>query len=274
MADRIPPKGLHAPITTGNSVHYDSGAVGAGPDPSTANGFLQNRSTNQKIMLWIYDFSADFGASGTEAQSRMKKDFFPRFFTQPRYLIKGQTPNQYEYQRLAKFIRLGMLQQVAGSPLQNGNPLFEAFVLRIEGRGYEHANHSTKGGHAGWTLEGYIEQIATGGERFQFAPEYEFTFVLADAIEGPMQSFDSAYTPAVTNSVRERYLSSFNSPLSPKELLPGPTPEEKTAAAKNEAAQAKSTDSKPAVPPTAAQPGQVQEGVITGAIDAFLEAWK
>lgn len=200
--------GFNAPITTGNGVYWLPGTVGAGPDIETANGYLENRITNEKLPLWIYDFSADFSATGMEAQSRLRKEFYPRFFTQPRYVIKGQTPNQYEYQRLGTFIRKGMLAQVT-STSGTGNAFFEAFVLRVEGRGVDYRPRTTKGGHAGWTLEGYIEEAPAGGERFKFAPEYEFTFVLANATEGPMQVLDTTYIPQRIASVREAFLASF-----------------------------------------------------------------
>lgn len=207
--------GIHAPIKTGNGVFFKQGSVGAGPEPETANAYLENRVTNERLPLWVYDFSSDFSATGTEAQSRMRKEFFPRFFTQPRYVIKGQTPNQYEWQRLGQFIRRGMLMQVMSGPVLGSNPQFEAFVLRIEGRGYAMKNRNLKGGHAGWTLEGYIEEAPAGGERFQFAPEYEFTFILANATEGPMKVLDQTYLPAQIANVRERYRAGFAHPLPP-----------------------------------------------------------
>lgn len=193
----------------GNGVFFKKGSVGAGPDDSTASGYLLNRITNEKVWLWIYDFSASFSATGTEAQSRLRKEFFPRYFTQPQYLVKGQTSNQYEHQRLSKFIRLGMLMQVSAANSIGNNPYFEAFVLRIEGRPGG-ANRNTKGGHMGWTLEGYIQEVETGGERFNFAPEFEFTFVLANATEGPMKVLDTTYIPQKIGNVREAYLLSFN----------------------------------------------------------------
>lgn len=204
--------GINAPIKTGNGVFFKPGSVGAGPPEKTANAYLENRITNKRLLLWVYDFTSDFSATGTEAQSRTRKEFYPRFFTQPRYVIKGQTPNQYEWQRLGEFIRQGMLMQVMSSAVQS-NPQFEAFVLRIEGRGYATKNRNTKGGHAGWTLEGYIEEAPAGGERFEFAPEYEFTFILANATEGPMKVLDQTYLPEQIANVRERYLSGFAKPL-------------------------------------------------------------
>lgn len=211
--------GIYTPITTGSSVYWDPKQVGSGPDESSANAYLQNRMNKSKQSLWIYEFGSDFSASGSEGQSRMKKDYYQRFFTQPRYTLKGQTANQYEYQKLAKFIRQGMIMQVAGAPLQDGNPQFEAFVLRIEGRESKGRNRNMRGGHAGWTLEGYIESVNTGGERFQFSPEYELTFVLANAVEGPMKILDTTYIPTQIANVRQEYLAGFNEALSSKVLI-------------------------------------------------------
>lgn len=217
--------GIKVPTTTGNGVYYKPGTVGAGPDPSTANAYLENRAMNKRLPLWVYDFTSDFSATGVEAQSRNRKEFFARFFTQPRYLIKGQTANQHDHQELGELIRHGMLMQVASAPLIQGNRYFEAFVLRIEGRSPPAVrNRNTKGGHMGWTAEGYIESMKAGGERFVFSPEFEFIFVLANATEGPMKTLDETYLPSRINNVREAYLGSFNKPLSAKDLKPNVPP--------------------------------------------------
>ncbi len=212
--------GIHVPITTGNGVYFKPGTVGAGPDDASANAYLENRITNQRLPLWIYDFTSDFSATGVEAQSRMKKEFYARFFTQPRYLIKGQAANQYEYQRIAKFVRQGMLAQLSSSPTVKGNSFFEAFLLRIEGRASPIHNRNTKGGHMGWSLEGYIEEVTTGGTRFQFSPEYEMTFVLANATEGPMKLLDAAHIPSLVNNIRESFLKGFNKRITPSKKDP------------------------------------------------------
>lgn len=209
--------GIQAPITTGNAVYSRPGTVGAGPDESTANAYLENRVTRKRMPLWVYEFSADFSATGAEAQSRSRKEFFARFFTQPRYVVKGQTANQHQHQELAEFVRHGMLMQVAGSS-KNAGRYFEAFVLRIEGRGaIADRDRNTKGGHMGWTGEGYIESIDHGGERFVNSPEFEFTFVLANATEGPIKILDTTYIPQRINSFRE-FIMNRGRPIPPEEL--------------------------------------------------------
>lgn len=214
--------GIRAPITTGNAVYSKPRTVGAGPDPSTANATLSSRAMKEPLPLWVYEFSADFSATGGEAQSRARKEFFARFFTQPRYVIKGQTANQHQHQQLSEFIRHGMLMQVSAAP--TGVRYFEAFTLRIEGRGpIADRDRNTKGGHMGWTGEGYIESIPHGGERFVNSPEFEFTFVLANATEGPIKILDATYLPQRTNSFRE-YIMSHNRPMLPSELRTGLPP--------------------------------------------------
>ncbi len=211
--------GITVPTKTGNGVYHKPGTVGAGPDPATANAYLECRATNKKLPLWIYEFTSDFSATGVEAQSRNRKEFFARFFTQPRYAVKGQTANQHDHQELGEFVRHGMLLQVASAPLIGGNRYFEAFVLHIEGRSPTAVrNRNTKGGHMGWTAEGYIESMKAGGQRFVNSPEFEFVFVLANATEGPMKVLDSTYLPQKINSIRDSYLGSFNKPIDSKEF--------------------------------------------------------
>lgn len=228
IEDGLNERGLHVPVRTGDGVYYPRGTVGAGPAPETANAFLINKNISPKaqeeneIKLWVYDFSIDYSATGVEAQSRLKKDFYPRFFTQPRYLVKGQCANQYMYQKLGKFIRRGQIQQVSHRLQSKDEDIssYDLFTLVIEG-GLKVPGRTMRGDHSRYVIDGYIEKMDTGGERFTYAPEYEFTFVVSNKREGPTAGLDTTVTPSDIKDVQARFLRQFAEPVkNPKIALP------------------------------------------------------
>jgi hypothetical protein len=213
--------GMHVPVDTGEGVSYPKDSVGSGPvgdayvekrgkqervkTARTANGYIKDRTSGRSAGLWIRDFTADFALTGTEAQSKYKKDFFPRFLGQQKYKIIAQCFNQEHYRRTVKMIRQGMIRQLA-----TGTTADDLFELRIEDRTYLNKyRHRTRGGYQGWTLKGYIESIDDGAERFVNAPQIEFVFVLANATDGIMQALDGieARSPSprpITMTIRRR----------------------------------------------------------------------
>lgn len=192
--------GMYVPVDTGEGVSYAKDSVGAGPigeayvdkrggkvhTAETANGYLKDKVSGRKADLWISEFKADFSLTGTEAQSKYKKDFYPRFLAQPRYTITIQFFNQEHRNRTVKMIRQGMIRQLA-----TGTSADDLFELRIEDRTFlNEFRRTTRGGYKGSTLRGYVETIDAGAEKFVNAPTTQFTFVLANATEGIMRSLD------------------------------------------------------------------------------------
>lgn len=229
--------GITASIKSGNTnadgspteagigpVWYDSNLVGAGPDPKTANGTLKDlrRAGSDGIDLWINDFSADFSITGVTAQSHLKRDFFPRYFTQPEYAVSGQCATQYDYNRLARYIRVSQINQLVGAPPSAGLDLLQLIL-----KGDDTApGRSTKGGNKPWNLLGYIKSAPAGAQRFVVAPTFTFTFVLADARgEGIMAELDSMLTTGASDYFggATNFLSAFVASI-PDPNIPAPKP--------------------------------------------------
>jgi hypothetical protein len=205
--------GLYTPITTPQGrvdedrygVYYEPGSVGAGAfspgdgmtrrdiallnnTNAAPNGWLRQRNANNDevyMPLWIQEVKLDFSASGAEAQSRTKREFYHRFMAQPRVAISCQNFNQYQFRATSKFIYLSHKRQIALST--GSEPRLVTLHIkppRKVGTRRDRPNGTVKGEYSPMTLLGYIEEIADGAEKGQFAPDINFAFVVAEASEG------------------------------------------------------------------------------------------
>lgn len=128
-----------------------------------SNGFLM--FANDKIPLWVSDVTVEFGLGGSTAQSSNTRTLFPRSLTQPEFRITCQSPNQVFYSQTQEFIR----------KCQRGfSNLTELFV---NGGG---TGRFLKGYHKPINATGYIRTTTREHERFVYAPEFTFAFIVAD----------------------------------------------------------------------------------------------
>jgi len=166
---------------------------------STYNGVLMDYY-GKTIKLWITDVSADFSLSGTTGQSRYRRQFYPKAFNQPSLSIVGRTANQAEYNRLAAFFRethsaaltddKSLYERQSGKSKKivsksSTSPQLVKFLIRRSGKNFINPKRNLKGSHQDMLLEGYVTSIAAGATKFNFAPEFQFNFIVA-------QSYDTA----------------------------------------------------------------------------------
>lgn len=167
---------------------------------------MQNQD-GKRIGLWITGVHADFSMGGGFAQSRIKRQWFPRNFTQPVFAIEGIAPNQYEYGRLAEFVRNAQLQAVQ----RGGNDVLT--FLRINGGGMPNVRNQ-RGKHGGFLLGGFIQSMERRAEVGVNVPTWQISFTVATSNNSPL--FNATRT-------RGRILRAWTGIINPKTVLGGGT---------------------------------------------------
>lgn len=157
-----------------------------GPDVVSANGNAQQANGanayvsygGEKVWMWVTEVTSDFSISGTMSQSRTRRSYFPRYMSQPQIMISGQCSNSYEYNRLALFARKTQIGNVGTGGLTKFR-----MVNVPPKNGTRESNGAPR--HHGATdiidVDGYISMVSAGAKRFENAPNFRFTFVVADA---------------------------------------------------------------------------------------------
>ena len=160
------------------------------PNKSAQNSDTWNAvlvtTDNQELKLWIEDLVLNFSMSGTSGQSRYRRQFYPKAFNQPSMMVKGKMPNQFEYNKLAAFIReshFDALNQTNRRTAEDGSQAVfdkKTVTLHIKNAGEgSRPKRNIKGGHIVLAFEGYVKNIEAGARKFQFAPDFQFEFVVA-----------------------------------------------------------------------------------------------
>lgn len=147
------------------------------------------------IKLWAEQVTMDFSMSGSTGQSRFRKQFYPHSMNEPKITVMGKMPNQYEYNRLAAFIRLSHTDALNNvhRKAYDGSAGKRPPTIRmfIRGSSLKTARPIVKGGHKMHSFEGFIASIAAGATKFRFAPDFQFEFIpLASKLTGSTGLYD------------------------------------------------------------------------------------
>lgn len=185
---------------SGGSLKDPLGGTPMDPANHSPSGYLQNYKGEQ-VALWITQAQISFTVGGTFVQSPRLREFFPRNLIDPVWSIQGITPNSFQYQRLAEFIRtthfdvldptglsdigshlptlhinaggLGDLSQLQQSDMKHFVPDQKKFLA-------DHPNTvQGKGPHSAQHMKGFIASFSRGAQRFINVPTYEFQFTVA-----------------------------------------------------------------------------------------------
>lgn len=135
----------------------------------TFNAWLTGVDRQTRFPLWIYQMGIDFALSGSTAQSQMTRSFFPRNFSQPTVTFRGQCFDQQNYRELGEFVRRQQIQHVGTGKVMG---------VTIPRAGNSIAGKQ-RGPRDGFSAEGYVLTMQTGGTFGEFAPEYELPFVIS-----------------------------------------------------------------------------------------------
>lgn len=189
MASSWVPSGNSIPIDKPNNNQEEIVGVNApalspdinGEGANGSNACLEiegNDSSIQRLYLWVNNVESAFTVSGSVAQSVARRQFFPRDFAQPALMISGQTPNQYEYGRIAEFVRQSHLNVINPSFGGTGLGLVTLTVFTDQ---KPTKFPMVKGPHQNLRIRGYVSSIERATERFVNAPDFKFEFIIAEA---------------------------------------------------------------------------------------------
>lgn len=167
-----------------------------------ANGLLRTPD-GQMIGLWVNAVASDFALGGTTAQGPTRRDFYGHNFVQPKLTISGQTTNNYEYNRLAAFVRRAQLQSINLDLPDTGAPHTLRLTIRTPSSVKPHSRHM-RGRHSDIDVEGFVPAITAGAERFVTAHSYRFDFVILAAYSLLPGLHDRLLVPAQTSSITDR----------------------------------------------------------------------
>jgi hypothetical protein len=188
-----------------NDTGYDIAATKIGPARRAAVYQLANAKMGDNQFWWplfVTDLVIDIALAGSTAQSRLTRDFYPRNFVQPNFIIRGQAIDQQDLGMMTDFAH-HMQQRMLQNPKQllaqlevNGRGL--PFGQRQTGlrvtfraakalglKSYSLVNQTLKGQHDTILCQGWVGSMPREHEKGIYAPPYEFQFVVADMIEGP-----------------------------------------------------------------------------------------
>ena len=167
------------------------------PAGKEANGRFVNQR-NEKIDFWVEELTANFGMTGTTAQSRNVRQFMPHNITQPSITVKGRAPNSFQYNRMATFVRASHfaalnpgqaevtrhLNTTSGQTVPADTVRFVLFngsgAYPYNGKRKPNGRRQVKGVHVAWAVEGYIKSMKAGAQRFNQAPPFQFEFFVSE----------------------------------------------------------------------------------------------
>ena len=121
--------------------------------------------------LFIREYRVSFVLQGSTGQAQLQRDFYPRNFQQASFVISGESPNQNYYNLLGEFVHYGQRKAVT-----TGKPM----ALEVHTSG----TPSVRGADQGFLAEGYIDQMERGAAFGEFAPDYDFNFIVSNMLEG------------------------------------------------------------------------------------------
>jgi hypothetical protein len=168
------------PITSGTGV--------ASPNmPPDLNGQLAN-GANALLQtgafangLWIHTVQSDFTLDGEFVQAALVRDWYPHNLGVPMLKFSGQTPNNYEKNRLAQFVRQSHIWAVRDAT-DSGTETLQLTMAASVGWENDYPVGGHKGPHGIIDIKGYIDGFQFGADRFKTAYEYTFDFVIVKTL--------------------------------------------------------------------------------------------
>lgn len=176
MASSWVPGGLQQPIDRGYSVRSPDFRPDQGGEAINGANALLEKGDGSRVFLWVNNVESAFAMAGNTAQSHRSRRFYPHNFTQPSVTISGQTPNQYEYGRLAEFVRSAQLRS-----LNDDQALLTFKLFEGGGAGITNDNPAIRGKHQQIAIRGYVTRVDRITERFINAPNWTMEFVITEA---------------------------------------------------------------------------------------------
>lgn len=162
---------------------------------SRANGTLNNNTFQWP--MFVTDVSIDVALSGSTAQARLTRDFYPHNFVQPSFVIQGQALDQADYGMLCEFIHYSQQNSIA-----NDGALLQLWIKgggiggKRVSKGGVHVNNKLlnqqkfqgnqmiRGGHNQILCQGYVTTMPRQHTAGVVSPTYTMSFAVAYMISG------------------------------------------------------------------------------------------
>lgn len=142
-----------------------------------SNAYLIDEADNTHVLLTVTAVETSLSLSGSEGQSPLQKDFYPRNFQQPSFSITVQGRSQQDIGRHAEFVHKAQRNSVVQGSLMR---------LVIPTGGLKGTAASSiknldgmKGVRSGMSMSGYVKNFPRSHKRFDPAPLYVFEFIVA-----------------------------------------------------------------------------------------------
>ena len=149
------------------------------------NAWLSDSADNTHVKLTIISVETDLKLAGSEGQSQLQKDFYPKNFQQPSFTITCQTRSQQEVGRIAEFVHKAQRNAVSRGSLMG---------LIIPGGGLNHtrapadnSRDGMRGVRRGINMTGFVQDMPRVHKRFDPAPKIAFDFVVSRMHSGVFQ---------------------------------------------------------------------------------------
>lgn len=158
---------------------------------NNSNGSLTNKATSQKVAdlykmyLFIDAIQTGWALAGDYGQGQFGRVFYPRNLSQDELVIEGTVANNYEYDRLVRFVEhhhnTQFSSQIAVAQSLNGNDQYPGVDFSL----YRPVNSSIRT----FTPLKYgvvITDMSAGAQRFQFARTFSLQCkVIYDYLQRP-----------------------------------------------------------------------------------------
>jgi hypothetical protein len=159
---------------------YDVTTTDMQANQSGANAILSDGFDHSQIKLTVAMVETDLALAGSDGQSALQKDFYPRNFQQTSFTLTCQTRSQGEAGRLAEFIHKAQRHSISQGSLMK---------LIIPSGGLKKTRASInrdgmRGRRKGMLIDGYVKSIPRGHRRHDPAPVVVFDFVVANMHSG------------------------------------------------------------------------------------------
>ncbi len=150
-----------------------------------ANGSLSN--SREKVVFFVKKVTEDTGIVGQTAQGRRTRDFYPHNIEMPSLTIIAQVLDQQDYATVVEFVHT--MQQEAVGNVRAGNLMQFDLNGPTSGLGNFHRRGegsvtTMKGRHKPICAQGFVESIDRKHGKDEFAPIFQFTFLMAHEFDG------------------------------------------------------------------------------------------
>ena len=164
---------------------YDVRTTAVQANDVGVNAYLIDESDNTHVLLTLIAVGTSLALSGSEGQSQLQKDFYPKNFNQPSFNLTVQARSQLEVGRLAEFVHKAQRRAVSQGTLMK--VLIPSGGLKGTSASSVNNQDGMRGRRDGISMSGYVANMPRAHKRHDPAPKISFDFVVAKMHAGIFQ---------------------------------------------------------------------------------------